>query len=43
VLLLRVGGMILLGYVALPRVLWPALKARLEARRRSRAAAAEAR
>jgi len=36
-LLLRVGGMILLGYVALPRVLWPALKARSEARRRSRA------
>ena len=36
-LLARVGGMILLGYVALPRVLWPALKARFGARGWSRA------
>jgi hypothetical protein len=37
-LLARVGGMILLGYVALPGVLWPALKGR-----RSRAGHAPAR
>jgi GT2 family glycosyltransferase len=35
-LLARVAGMILLGYLALPRVLAPARKARLRARRHSR-------